>query len=224
MHELNFMQAVEVFFLQHTGVGVSLSSRDLHLLQRWRAKGAPVTAVLRGLTRAFERWQGRRPPQGLAFAEHDVERELSAYCRTHPGVATAPPAWADLLLPTYEEIKAQLVELGTAATSERVKQALRESYRVVLRAEREDPQPPAFEAWRTAREVAFERLEASLPVDEKRRILEGVPVPDHARTVQMSPRAVEAYRRQSFKAVLARQFGLESLMYLPRSNAGLDTL
>lgn len=75
--DFGYLQQVEAFFVAHSQVGVMVSGRDLELIRHWRASGAPVEAICRGIDKAFAGLE--EPPPSIHAARRFVETELHAW-------------------------------------------------------------------------------------------------------------------------------------------------
>src|SRR5260370_19629693 len=110
-----------------------MSPVDWALIESWKNAGVPLTAVLRGIDTAFEKWRGRKSKtqmvNSLAFCAQAVLTEAQIMAGTaQPKVRkeTAPPFPLDelraylernagALPPDYEEIARSLCKLATEA-------------------------------------------------------------------------------------------------------------
>jgi hypothetical protein len=238
MQEPLFMQAIEGFFLRSTGVGLSLTAADWQRLRDWRALHIPATVILDGIDAALRDRRAASPPHDLAFALPHIEQAILAYqaallttapATSPPPVAApvaaqraapqAPPAWAATLATSYDAVKASLIRLGQGASSDDVRAALRNSFRAVLAAERRKPPPSPVDLWKTARAIALQDLQRALPDPELsalRAQAEASAQPTHG-ALSLSPQALAARRDHQFERLLARRFGVEALLSLPRA-------
>ena len=78
-----YFTEVEEHFQRVRGTGLFLiSPLDWALLESWKNAGVPLTAVLRGIDAAFEKWRGRKSKtqmvNSLAFCAQAVLREVRA--------------------------------------------------------------------------------------------------------------------------------------------------
>jgi hypothetical protein len=73
---LNFLETVQVYFLEVTGKGVVLGSRDAELLQAWRAEGATAAAVCQGIDDAVR--ARAELPRSIAGCRKWIEPRVEA--------------------------------------------------------------------------------------------------------------------------------------------------
>jgi len=95
----NYFTEVEERFQQARGTSLFLlSPLDWALIESWKNAGVPLTAVLRGIDSAFEKWRGRKSRtqmvNSLAFCAQAVLTEaqiMAGAGETQPRPAAAPP-------------------------------------------------------------------------------------------------------------------------------------
>lgn len=95
----NYFTEVEEHFQRVRGTSLFLlSPLDWALIESWKNAGVPLTAVLRGIDAAFEKWRGRKSRtqmvNSLAFCAQAVLTEaqiLAGSGETTPRGAAAPP-------------------------------------------------------------------------------------------------------------------------------------
>jgi hypothetical protein len=119
----NYFTEVEEHFQRTRGTSLFLlSPLDWALIESWKNAGVPLTAVLRGIDAAFEKWRGRKSKtqmvNSLAFCAQAVLTEaqiLAGSGQSTPRAAAAPP-FPEADLRTYLETNSALV--GKAGFSE----------------------------------------------------------------------------------------------------------
>lgn len=85
-------------FLTRRGAPFFLSPRDAEIISGWERRGIPLSAVLEGIGRSFDKTRPGRPNKGkilsLAFCAPQVERSFDLYRERHVGgrrkTASAP--------------------------------------------------------------------------------------------------------------------------------------
>lgn len=95
----NYFTEVEEHFQRARGTSLFLlSPLDWALLESWKNAGVPLTAALRGIDAAFEKWRGRKSRtqmvNSLAFCAQAVLAEAETIARSGVGAprqAAAPP-------------------------------------------------------------------------------------------------------------------------------------
>jgi hypothetical protein len=115
----NYFTEVEEHFQRARGTSLFLMSPlDWALIESWKNSGVPLTAVLRGIDAAFEKWRGRKSKtqmvNSLAFCAQAVLTEaqiMAGSGQATPRQAASPPF-------PVEELQSYLT-----ANSEAVKQA-----------------------------------------------------------------------------------------------------
>ena len=95
----NYFTEVEEHFQRARGTSLFLlSPLDWALIESWKNAGVPLTAVLRGIDAAFEKWRGRKSKtqmvNSLAFCAQAVLAEaqiMAGSVQAAPRAAAAPP-------------------------------------------------------------------------------------------------------------------------------------
>jgi len=95
----NYFTEVEEHFQRVRGTSLFLmSTLDWALIESWKNAGVPLTAVLRGIDAAFEKWRGRKSRtqmiNSLAFCAQAVLTEaqiMAGSGQAAPRLAAAPP-------------------------------------------------------------------------------------------------------------------------------------
>ena len=125
----NYFTEIEEHFQRARGTGLFLlSPLDWALIETWKNAGIPLTAVLRGIDTAFEKWHARkrkhRAVNSLAYCTQEVINEAAAMADVadnKPGKAAAPPfSMEDLrahLAPAAEALRARGAEYAGLVVS-----------------------------------------------------------------------------------------------------------
>src|ERR1700704_713315 len=95
----NYFTEAEEHFQRARGTSLFLMSPlDWALIESWKNAGVPLTAVLRGIDAAFEKWRGRKSRtqmvNSLAFCAQAVLTEaqiLAGSGESRPTATAAPP-------------------------------------------------------------------------------------------------------------------------------------
>lgn len=93
----NYFTEIEEHFQRARGTSLFLlSPLDWALVESWKNAGVPLTAVLRGVDSAFEKWRARKSRSqmvnGLAFCAQAVLREAETMASAETGQPQAPRA------------------------------------------------------------------------------------------------------------------------------------
>src|SRR5258708_27788951 len=120
----NYFTEVEERFRKARGTGLFLMSPlDWALVEAWKNAGIPITAVLRGIDVAFEKWRSRKNRiqnvNSVAYCSQAVlaEAQLMAGVAQHPGKTSAAPFSLEELQ-TY--LQANLADLLAKADYEHI--------------------------------------------------------------------------------------------------------
>ena len=77
---LNYLTAVEQFFLSLKDSGLSLSANDYHLISQWEERQVPLPVVCRAIERgvagARQKNRGQNQRLSLAFLKDFIEQEI----------------------------------------------------------------------------------------------------------------------------------------------------
>jgi hypothetical protein len=63
--KMGFYDAVQLFFMELTGRAIMFSGRDLELLSQWRAEGATVAVICKGIEEAVRAMDPSDPPRNI---------------------------------------------------------------------------------------------------------------------------------------------------------------
>ena len=77
-HNLNYLTAVEQFFLGLKGSGLALSAADYHLINEWEKRGIPLEVLCRAIERGFKRHRedSRDPRISLSYFKKMIDKEI----------------------------------------------------------------------------------------------------------------------------------------------------
>lgn len=114
----SFHEKVEACFVAFRRRGVSLSPRDLDLLDQWAAHEVPFEVIARGIRKAAEArlWDavaGDEGPETLRSCRREVEAEIKKYVRETAGrgAASEPAAEDDFLATRQRKLVASVKKL-----------------------------------------------------------------------------------------------------------------
>ena len=135
----NYFTEVEEHFQKARGTGLFLMSPlDWALVEAWKNAGVPLTAVLRGIDLAFEKWRGKKNRIQMVNSVAYCAQAVLAEAQVMAGVAEAPASRKQSPAPFaledlqnylaknavelrkqagYEEIAAAVERLGAEAES-----------------------------------------------------------------------------------------------------------
>jgi hypothetical protein len=127
----NYYTEVEEHFQRARGTSLFLmSTLDWALIESWKNAGVPLTAVLRGIDTAFEKWRARKSRtqmvNSLAFCAQAVLTEaqiMAGSGQSAPRLAASPPFPADDLMKYLRDNSAAVGAAGfpeIAATLEKL--------------------------------------------------------------------------------------------------------
>lgn len=125
-----YFESIQDYFLERTGRGLMLSSRDLELLIGWRQSGATAQTVCRGIDDAVESLRG--VPRDLHAVKRYVEPRLSENVSAAP--VFRPHTSANPRAPQKQEDPwAVAIETLTDARAQVARPELAESFGEVMR-------------------------------------------------------------------------------------------
>jgi len=90
----NYFTEIEEYFWRKRGAHLLVSPLDWAIVETWQKAGIPLTAVLKGIDRAFESWgRSRRAAGGrqLKSLAYCVDAVLDAAAETHEAAAGTGP-------------------------------------------------------------------------------------------------------------------------------------
>lgn len=187
-----FHERVQECFVAHRGRGVSLSGKDVELLDEWARLAVPFEVVARGIRKAAEAalWDAAdetRALRSLTACRGAVKRELDKYLKLTAGRTEAGPGdpSADLVATRHKKLVATLAKL--ARTDARLRPSLGDTAARL-------PRPGDLDALARQEELATLLVLRALGFEERLRLLREARglVQNHA---LMSPRA----RRDSLR-------------------------
>ncbi len=130
---LNFLETVQVYFLEVTGRGVVLGSRDAELLQTWRAEGATAAVVCQGIDDAI-RARGELP-RSIAGCRKWIEPRVEAARAMRTGGHESSEV--DGGQSPRRDWVSEVLERVEAAGQAEGRESFREAYRAAYRALRD---------------------------------------------------------------------------------------
>lgn len=196
--EYGYFETIQAFFLELTGKGIVLSSRDIEALSKWNEQGATAATICVGIERAVE-----------ALAEKP--RDIWA-CRAwiEPLVAVARTKKVESDVQEIEEEAPQtqalrvIEEAGRAAERAAFKQAYREAWSRIRAAEEQ----ALWEALVLTDSALVSAFLAALS-DEEKEIVQKTVMSDPG-LVGMSADAREHHMTAKTRRILKEKFGLVS--------------
>lgn len=211
----SYFDAIQNYFLERTGNGLVLSSRDLELLMDWRKSGASAALVCQGIDEAMQSLN--RGPRDLHSCKRFVEPRLGdlrvdeysrparrspeASRRTEESTSPADP-WADALRrvdearSTTESTALQTTYAELARRIREAKQTNADPYDTLFR----------FEDW------IVDETFAALSEDERRRIDLAIEGRHGPRLSMMSDEGREQAFRAGRRRILRDDHGLIRLL------------
>ncbi len=196
--EYGYFETIQAFFLELTGKGIALSSRDIEALSKWAKQGATAATICVGIERAVD-----------ALAEKP--RDIWA-CRAwiEPLVAVARTRKVESEVEEVEEEAPQIQALriiedaGRAADREAFKQAYRDAWSRIRAVEEQ----ALWEALILTDSALVSAFLAALS-DEEREVVQNTVLADPG-LVGMSPDAREHHVTAKTRRILKERFGLVS--------------
>lgn len=211
-NKLNFLETVQIYFLEVTGKGVVLGSRDAELLQAWRAEGATAAAICQGIDDAVR--ARTELPRSIAgcrkWVEPRIEASRSLRTGRHESTAdadeTSVPAAPRRASDWADEALARIVTAGEAAERTQVKDAYRGAYRKLRSAieKGEDLAQVLLEIEVELSEEVFEALHDEEQAGFERSL-------DRDRLDSMGSQARERFVEAARRRYLEESFGLISV-------------
>lgn len=125
----NYFTEIEDYFQRRRGTILLLSTLDWALIETWKDAGIPLSAVLRGIDAAFDRWERRpsrtRKVNSLAYCSQEVlaaaedikEAEVGAAPSQKPDSGFAPAEIAAFLERNAQAIDAARTALPPASAT-----------------------------------------------------------------------------------------------------------
>lgn len=214
-----YFDAVQNYFLERTGKGLVLSSRDLELLLSWRRSGASAAIVCQGIDEAVDTLQNG--PRDLHACRKYVEPRLADVQTLRPATTfarPAAPARAPIVETKVDEHPApkddpytrRLVEACTAAGDT----VFAHVYRT-LAARLTEALATSDDAVTTAYEfddVLVDKAYEALPSDDRRKIDAEIDSRYGAHLAMMPPQGREETMRASRRDILQKSYGLVGLV------------
>jgi hypothetical protein len=123
LNYFNYFTEIEEHFQRARGTGLFLLSPvDWALIETWKDSGVPLTAVLKGIDRAFEKWHSRRRRTRMVNSLAYCAQEVLEAAREESGEADPPdrtaPPFPPEELADYLRRNAALLRTAAAKASE----------------------------------------------------------------------------------------------------------
>jgi hypothetical protein len=200
-----FHEQVQECFVAYRGRGVSLSSDDLELVDRWAESGAPLEVIARGIRKAaeaalYDAPDGDGALRSLRACRRQVDGEIARYLKASSGAhEAAPDAEAEPFLVTrHKKLRAALKKVGKTHdglvfTITRLLERLGE--------------PADFDASNRQEELVLAVLTRAIPYEERLALLR-----EATRLVENAQTASRRARRESLRfhraALVRHRLGL----------------
>lgn len=211
MDDHSYIREVERYFLEITGQGVMLSSRDYDLIQSWKKRGVPRDVVLRGIQRALEDCRRRgehRAPKSIYYCSDVIEQEIKSYFRNSPRAPSEPGERSEQLV---DELAGRLARIISTEKSDRLRGHYAEIRRKVLGLKGLDEEE-IFRRIEAMQHSLYESFFESMDEHLKHSILEDARGMIHRGGKYMTPEAYEQslsfYRNQ----ILEQRFNIRRLL------------
>lgn len=197
----NYYTEIEEYFWQKRGAHLLVSTLDWAVIESWQKAGVPLEVVLKGIDRAFERYDARRrgrPIKSLLYcmdAVADVAeeaKEAAAGRAPSPSAAERPSGFDPQEVANY--LRANAAALRTAAGRVADKPALAQAFTDVAEALDGLAEQPA-----TASTRQLEDLERHLTVLEEKLVAALTQVASAGELVELRrelERSLAPYRRR----------------------------
>ena len=198
--QLGYIDTIQAFFLEMTGRGAMLSSRDLQLILEWRSRGASTAVICKGVEQAMR--EQRDLPRDIWGCRYSVEKLVGPAATEAPAPKVPTPA-EDVLTAAMKRIE----EAGKEADRETFKAAYRKAWRRLKELDTED----SFEAVFQVEESLLEHYWAALAASERQEITDMI-AEEMTRFGQMSQSAKQQHEVARRRRLLQRDFGLIPLL------------
>lgn len=198
-----YLEGIQSYFLEMTGRGIVLSSRDHGLLLDWYAQGATVATVCQGIDRAVAEL---RTPRDIWTCRKHIEPFIERARQRSVGRSSAAKSVeVDSAIDRSSEDSQTQRLLDAIASTER--QALQDAYRLAIA---HLPPNPNFDVLREVDALLVEAFYDSLEDREKAEIEAFVTRGVDLKT--MPERAREEHVRVRRRRILVTKFGLVSVL------------
>ncbi len=197
--EYGYFETIQAFFLELTGKGLVLSSRDIETLKKWADQGASAATVCVGIERAIDALAEK--PRDIWACRAWIE-PLVAVARTR-AVESEIEAEDNEVDPQLEALQ-KIEEAGRAAERAAFKQAYRDAWSRVRAAEQQA-------LWETLILTDSALVQAFLAAlsDEERLMVQKTVLADPG-LAGMSGDAREHHTNAKTRRILQEQFGMVS--------------
>ncbi|MEZ4458675.1 MAG: hypothetical protein R3E66_02895 [bacterium] len=197
--EYGYFETIQAFFLEMTGKGLVLSSRDVEALIKWRDEGATAATICKGIERAIE--ARAEKPRDIWACRKWIE-PLVAVARSHAAGSHDPDDAVDESPQT--RVLDSIEAAGRAAQRDAFKQAYRQAWAQIRATEEVALWEALLEADRAL--VAAFLLALS---DEERKTMQDQILADPSLR-SMSAAAKESHIEARTKKALKAHYGLVS--------------
>ena len=224
---LEYLGAVERFWLLLRRRGLMVSARDVRQIELWRESGIPARVVCQALLDGVERHRSRngsdaRLPSTLRYFEAVVEEAAQRY-RERASVLVPeemPEGDGQGRAEGVRALTAALVAAGRAEMDPRVRESYRDAYRglVALQEREDDPStrgPDLIEALVAIDQRLVDGLLARLGEEERREVRDEAARELGTDEDRLGGRGLAERRRALVEDTLTRRWGLLRLVPAP---------
>ena len=197
--EYGYFETDQAFFLELTGKGLVLSSRDVEALIKWRDEGATAATICKGIERAIE--ARAQKPRDIWACRKWIE-PLVAVARSHAAGSH------DLHETQQESAQARVLETIEAAGRAAQRDAFKQAYRDAWAQIRACEEIALWEALLEADRALVTAFLLALSDDERKAMLDQILADPSLRS--MSVAAKESHIEARTKKVLKAHYGLVS--------------
>lgn len=202
-----FFESVQAYFLDRTGRGLMLSSRDIELVMAWRSDGATVALVCRAIDEATERLA--KTPRDLYALRRFVDERLRESAPAAPLFVEAPRPTSEPTAP-WDDAHAMVSSALTTSDRPEVVGALQLVAQRIDAAKTQDLEP-----WSTLAELddlLVNELFSRLSEDERRLIDLEIEANHGAMLSMLDAPARAAAMLEGRRATLTTRYGLPTLL------------
>lgn len=196
--EYGYFETIQAFFLELTGKGIVLSSRDIETLSKWSDQGATAATVCVGIERAVDALAEK--PRNIWACRAWIE-PLVAVARTRKVESDVEPVEEEA--PQIQALRI-IEDAGRAADREAFKQAYRDAWSRIRAVEEQ----ALWEALILTDSALVSAFLAALS-DEEREVVNNTVLADPG-LVGMSADAREHHVTAKTRRILKEKFGLVS--------------
>jgi hypothetical protein len=187
-----FHEQVQECFVAYRGRGVSLSSDDLELVDRWAETGVPLEVIARGIRKAaeaslYDAPEGDGALRSLKACRRAVDGEIARYLKASAGAHEAEKTEEaePFLVTRHKKLRAALKKVGKAHEA---------AWPAIKRLLDAIEEPIDFDAANRQEELALAVLTRAIPYEERLALLR-----EATRLVENAQTASRRARRESLR-------------------------